>query len=105
MGAMDVGWSDLGSWTALLAAIADGDAPGASGRVLQTGEVVHPGPDDLVVHAIGGRLVVEAAADLPASADGTIVADGAWAHLVGAQPLEARIRALLDRVDRQEIRA
>ncbi len=105
MGAMDVGWSDLGSWTALLAAIAGGDAGGASGRVLQTGEVVHPGPDDLVVRAVAGRLVVEASADLPAAADGTIVADGAWAHLAGARPLAAEVRALLDRVERQEVRA
>ena len=50
MGAMDVGWSDLGSWTALLAALGRGDGGrGATGRVVQPGETVEVGPDDLVV--------------------------------------------------------
>ena len=54
MGAMDVGWSDLGSWTALLAGIGAGH-----GRVVQAGETAIFGPDDLVVHAsAAGRLVV-----------------------------------------------
>ena len=37
MGSMDVGWSDLGSWHALLDALG---APGVDGRVVKPGEVV-----------------------------------------------------------------
>ncbi|MEX2183654.1 MAG: sugar phosphate nucleotidyltransferase [Chloroflexota bacterium] len=52
MGSMDVGWSDLGSWTSLLAAIGAGGA----GAVVQPGETVEVGADDLVVRRVGGRL-------------------------------------------------
>ena len=102
MGSMDVGWSDLGSWSALLAALAAASGNpvgGASGRVVQSGETIEAGPDDLVVHAIDGRLV----ADAPAG--GTIVADAVWAHLAGARHLEGEVRSLLDRVANQEDRA
>jgi mannose-1-phosphate guanylyltransferase len=54
MGAMDVGWSDLGSWTALLAALgARGD-----GSVIQPGESADVDRDDLVVRRVDGRLGV-----------------------------------------------
>jgi mannose-1-phosphate guanylyltransferase len=102
MGSMDVGWSDLGSWTALLAglAAAAGTAlEGASGRVVQSGETIEVGPDDLVIRPMDGRLV----ADVPAG--GTIVADAVWAHLARARHLEAEVRSLLDRVAHQEDRA
>lgn len=102
MGSMDVGWSDLGSWSALLAALArlSGSPLGsATGRVVQSGETIEVGPDDLIVRPIDGRL----AADAPAG--GTIVADAVWAHLAGARHLEAEVRSLLDRVAHQEDRA
>ena len=54
MGAMDVGWSDLGSWTALLRA---NDARG-EGAVVQAGETVEVGDEDLVVRRVDGRLGV-----------------------------------------------
>ena len=92
MGAMDVGWSDLGSWTALLARDRRRPADGATGRVVQPGETIDVGPDDLVVRPAGGRLVVEAGPAL-AAAGGTIVADGVWAHLAGARHLDRRGRA------------
>jgi mannose-1-phosphate guanylyltransferase len=98
MGSMDVGWSDVGSWTALLAALT-GDGAGVTGRVLQTGETFEAGPDDLVVRTRDGRLVVEPVKE------GRIVADGVWAHLAGARTLGAEVRAMLDRVERQESRA
>jgi mannose-1-phosphate guanylyltransferase len=102
MGSMEVGWSDLGSWTALLGALArtdgrvHGDAAGASGRVVQAGESFEVGPDDLVVRAVDGRLTVEA------PPRGTIVADGVWAHLAGAADLGPEVRALLDRVQQED---
>jgi mannose-1-phosphate guanylyltransferase len=105
MAGMDVGWSDVGSWTALLAAMAGDRADGATGRVVQTGESLELGPDDLIVRPAGGRLVVEDASTIPATADATIVADGVWAHLAGARHLEPDVQALLDRVDQQEARA
>lgn len=109
MAELDVGWSDLGSWTALLAAIG-GEAArsgAASGRVVQTGDPVELAEDDLVVRAVDGRLELDDVASLRPAAGregATIVADGVWAHLTGARPLEAQVRALLDRVDRQENR-
>jgi mannose-1-phosphate guanylyltransferase len=95
MAALDVGWSDLGSWTALLGALAGGEGR-ATGRVVQSGEAIDAGPDDLVIRPIGGRLAVEH------PGEGRIVPDGVWAHLSGARHLNAEVRALLDRVNRQE---
>ena len=103
MGAMSVGWSDLGSWSALLAAIAGGDAAGATGRVVQTGETVHLAPDDIVVRSVNGQLVADEAAEV--SADRTVVADGVWAHLAGARPLASAVDRLIARVGSQEVRA
>ena len=105
MGAMDVGWSDLGSWTALLAVIAGERADGATGRVVQPGETFEVGVDDLVIRPVGGRLVVESGPAIAAGSGGTIVADGVWAHLAGARHLDAEVRDLLDRVDHEEVRA
>jgi len=105
MGAMDVGWSDLGSWTALLGAIAGDRANGATGRVVQPGETIVLGPDDLVVRPAGGKLVVESGPAVAGEAAGTIVADGVWAHLAGARHLDAEVRGLLERVGHEEIRA
>jgi mannose-1-phosphate guanylyltransferase len=102
MGAMNVGWSDLGSWTALLDALAGGGTGsrgGATGRVLQPGDAVAAGPHDLVIKPHDGRLVVER------PAVGTLVADGVWAHLAGASSLAAEVDALLDRCARQEVGA
>jgi mannose-1-phosphate guanylyltransferase len=99
MGSMDVGWSDLGSWTALLAALAGGDARGATGRVVQTGETVELGADDLLVRPVEGHLTIAGAQE------GTIVTDSVCAHLVGGRHLKAEVQALLDRVAHQEDRA
>ena len=96
MAAMDVGWSDLGSWSALLKALAAGNERRASGRVVQAGETIEVGPDDLLIRPIDGRLAV----DSPAG--GTIVADGVWAHLADARHLGTEVRALLDRVQQED---
>ena len=57
MGSMDVGWSDLGSWSALLAAI----GARGTGAVVQAGETAEVDADDLVVRRVDGRLGVIAA--------------------------------------------
>jgi mannose-1-phosphate guanylyltransferase len=98
MGSLDVGWSDLGSWTALLAAIAGGDGGGATGRVAQTGERIDLGPDDLVIRPVDGHLVVESGPAVAGATGGTITTDGVWAHLVGSRHLAVQVQALLDRI-------
>lgn len=50
MASMDVGWSDLGSWSALLTAL----GARGTGSVVQAGETVEVEHDDLVVRRIGG---------------------------------------------------
>jgi hypothetical protein len=66
--------------------------------VVQPGDAISPGPDDLVVRSLDGRLIVEE----PRA--GRQVADGVWAHLSGARPLGNEIRAMIDRVQGQEVR-
>jgi mannose-1-phosphate guanylyltransferase len=56
----DVGWSDLGSWDALLIASGD-DGDGSTATVAIHGEygsqVIEVGAERVLVHAAGGRLV------------------------------------------------
>jgi hypothetical protein len=84
---------------AALAAASGADAGAATGRVVQAGEAVEVGPDDLVVRHVDGQLAVEA------PGGGTIVADSVWAHLAAAHALMPAVQALLDRVASQEVRA
>jgi mannose-1-phosphate guanylyltransferase len=91
MGAMDVGWSDLGSWTALLEAL--GGA--GDGHVIQPGESAEAGPDDLVVERVDGRLGLH---DGPRG----ILAETPVALLSGAGPARDIVAALLDRCSRSE---
>jgi mannose-1-phosphate guanylyltransferase len=88
MAAMDVGWSDLGSWTALLAAVgAHGE-----GSVVQPGETVTVADGDLVVRRTDGRLGV-----IVPPERGSMTAAQPVAVLRGAGPDIDRIRALIDR--------
>jgi mannose-1-phosphate guanylyltransferase len=91
MGAMDVGWSDLGSWTALLEAIGGV----GEGRVIQPGESADAGPDDLVVERVNGTLGLR---DGPRG----ILAETPVALLSGAEPARDVVVALLDRCSRSE---
>ncbi len=93
MTAMDVGWSDLGSWTALLKAI----GAGGSGRVVQAGDRAEAAAGDLIVESVGGRLALS---DGPRG----ILASTPIALLSGAARSRDQIEALLERVARQEIR-
>lgn len=93
MGGMDVGWSDLGSWSALLADLGAGDL---TGRVVPAGEAVVAGVDDLVVVRRDGRLAVMAG-------PGTIADEpGPCAVLEGASARRAVIDALVARVTTAE---
>jgi mannose-1-phosphate guanylyltransferase len=88
MATMDVGWSDLGSWTTLLAAI----GARGEGSIVQAGETVEVGDDDLVVRRIGGRLGVIAPPER-----GSMTATQPIAVLRGSGPDIALIRGLIDR--------
>ena len=88
MGAMDVAWSDLGSWTALLAAIG---AHGA-GAVVQPGETALVERDDLVVRRVDGRLGVIAPPQR-----GSITAAQPIALLRGSAPDIDAVESLIDR--------
>jgi mannose-1-phosphate guanylyltransferase len=88
MGTLDVGWSDIGSWGALLGALG---MPGIEARVLQPGESVRATPDDLIVERQGDRLLA-----VP-GADATITAYETIALLRGARRFEAQVDDLLAR--------
>jgi len=91
---LDVGWSDLGSWTVLLEALGGV----GTGRVVQPGEAAEAGTDDLVVERIDGRLVLD---DGPRG----ILAGTPVALLSGARPARDVVDALLERVARQEAKS
>jgi mannose-1-phosphate guanylyltransferase len=95
MAAMDVGWSDIGSWSALLAAI----GARGTGSVVQAGETVDVEADDLVVRRVDGRLGVIAPPER-----GSITAMHPLAVLRGAGPDRARIEALIERCSEPEDR-
>ncbi|MEJ7695963.1 MAG: hypothetical protein WKF78_04880 [Candidatus Limnocylindrales bacterium] len=88
MASMDVGWSDVGSWSALL----EGIGARGEGGVVQPGETVDVGSDDLVVRRVGGRLGVIAPAG-----PGSMTALQPIAVLRGAAPDLERIRAMIER--------
>lgn len=90
MGSMDVGWTDLGGWTALLAALPE--PSGATGRVLEAGESAVLRPDDLLVAPANGRL------DVLTGPRDTITAAAPSALLSGARAQERHIRKLIERV-------
>jgi mannose-1-phosphate guanylyltransferase len=94
MAAMDVGWSDLGTWGALLNALIGGYEGQA--RVVAPGEQVEPVADDLLVLRQDGRLV------LHAGGTGTMQSEQPMGLLPGANGHRAVIEALLNRVNGQE---
>lgn len=94
MGSMDVGWSDLGSWTALLAAI----GARGEGGVVQPGETVTVDDGDLVIRRVAGRLGVIAPPER-----GSMTAAQPIAVLRGAAGDIDRIQALIDRCADPEV--
>jgi hypothetical protein len=91
MGAMDVGWSDIGGWTALLAAT----GAGGTGAVVQPGERTEVTPADLIVRRVKGVISVVR----PMEA-GSMTAVNPVAVLRGADP--RAVEALLERCVRME---
>jgi mannose-1-phosphate guanylyltransferase len=88
MGAMDVGWSDLGSWTALLGAI----GARGEGAIVQPGETALVDDDDLVVRRVDGRLGV-----IVPPQRGSITAAQPIALLRGSAPDIDAVESLIDR--------
>ena len=93
MASMDVGWSDLGSWTALLAAI----GARGTGAVVQAGESVEVEHEDLVVRRIKGRLGVIAPPER-----GRMTAAQPIAVLRGSAPDRTIVERLLERCSEAE---
>jgi mannose-1-phosphate guanylyltransferase len=93
MGSMDVGWSDLGSWTALLEAIGGH----GTGAVVQSGETVEVAADDLVVRRLDGRLGVIAPLER-----GSMTAAQPIAVLRGAAADIDTIQALIERCSEED---
>lgn len=95
MASMAVGWSDIGSWSALLEAI----GAHGTGAVVQAGETVQVETEDLVVRRVDGRLGVIAPPER-----GSITAMHPIAVLRGTAPDRDRIEALLERCSEPEER-
>ena len=93
MASMDVGWSDLGSWSALLGALG---ARGA-GAVVQAGETVEVDEDDLIVRRTAGKLGV-----IPPPQRGRMTATKPIAILRGTAPDRALVERLLERCSEAE---
>ncbi|MER3417773.1 MAG: hypothetical protein C4343_01350 [Chloroflexota bacterium] len=94
MATLDVGWSDLGSWAALLVALG---AEGVSGTVLEAGTPVAATTDDLVVRRVGGRLEL-----LEGPLDGIVDPTGPVALLAGARAARPIIAALIGRTNEED---
>ena len=94
MCSMAVGWSDLGSWTQLVAAIGGQ----GTGRVIPLNEPAHATEADLVIERIGGKLTV-------AAGPRDILAKTPVALLTGAAadagPVESLVRRVAEWEERQ----
>jgi mannose-1-phosphate guanylyltransferase len=93
MASMDVGWSDLGSWSALLAGL----RARGTGAVVQAGETVEVEDDDLIVRRTDGRLGVIAPPER-----GRMTATKPIAILRGTAPDRALVERLLERCSEAE---
>ena len=93
MGSMAVGWSDLGSWTQLLAAIGGTGA----GRVVPPNEPARASEADLVVERQNGKLVVsEGPRDILAASPVALL-EGAAADRAPVDQLVGRVAEWEDR--------
>jgi mannose-1-phosphate guanylyltransferase len=95
MASLDVGWSDLGGWPALMAALGHP----AEGGVLSPGQTADTTDEDLVVEGTSDGLVVRAAPG------GSMTSERPLALLRGARAAMPLVQALLDRCAAAEARA
>jgi mannose-1-phosphate guanylyltransferase len=91
MAGMEVGWSDIGSWSALLEAT----GAGGTGAVVRPGEAIDVAPEDLIVRRADGAIRV-----LRPLQGGSMTATQPIAVLRGADP--AAVEVLLARCSRWE---
>jgi mannose-1-phosphate guanylyltransferase len=94
MAGLDVGWSDVGTWPALLAVLG---APDVGGGVVEAGATIDAGTEDLLIERSPGGLVVR-------DGVGKMVALDPIAHLRGARGARPLVQALLDRCAAAEAR-
>ncbi len=90
-----LGWSDLGSWSALLD-ISVGQLRGDQPRVVQHGESRDLDSDGLLVHSAGGRLVVTL------GLSGTIVVDTPDVVLVCSRDRAQDVKRIVDRLSAEK---
>jgi mannose-1-phosphate guanylyltransferase len=89
----EVGWSDLGSWSALLEArLGAGSTDRVASHADQGSEVLAIGSSDVLVHAAGGRLVVVV------GMEDAIVVDTPDALLVCAPNAAQDVKKIVDRL-------
>ncbi len=96
MAAMEVGWTDVGTWPALLEVLG---APGIDGAVVEPGTSVLTAEGDLVIAKGPSGITVRDVGE------GTITADAPIALLRGARPHLPVVQALLDRCAAAEARS
>jgi mannose-1-phosphate guanylyltransferase len=91
---MAVGWSDLGSWTALRDALAEGmrTGEGSVTQAITPAEVIDVGSRHVLVHASGGRLVAVV------GLEGVIVVDTPEALLVCSADAAQDVREVVERL-------
>jgi mannose-1-phosphate guanylyltransferase len=95
MAGLDVGWSDVGTWPALLEVLG---APGLDGGVFEAGQQADTADGDLLVERTPAGVVVREAAA------GTIIPANPTAILRGARGARPVVQALLDRCAEAEAR-
>jgi mannose-1-phosphate guanylyltransferase/mannose-6-phosphate isomerase len=88
----EVGWSDLGSWAALLDALEPGARDGVASHVGDGSEVLSVGSHDVLVHAAGSRMVVVV------GLSDTIVVDTPDAVLVCSRDAAQDVKKVVDRL-------
>jgi mannose-1-phosphate guanylyltransferase len=93
MATMDVGWTDVGTWPALLEVLGAG---AIDGGVVEAGAEVLAAPGDLIVERVGGRLA------LGDAAPGVLRPDAPIALLRQAGSARTVIDRLLDRCARAD---
>jgi mannose-1-phosphate guanylyltransferase len=94
MAGLDVGWSDIGTWPALLEVLG---APGVDGGVVEAGEAVDATAEDLLVERGPDGLVVH-------EGMGKMIPLDPIAHLRGARGARPLVQDLLDRCAAAETR-